>query len=282
MPKPDKILARELLEREVLDLTTGQVLGRVIDFALTREGRVAQIGVLINAWYEGGRGIAPAALASVHHDHVCIEDGAALVEFAPDGEQSFSLKGDGLLGKHVLQQDGELLGDLADFSFDLAEGRISDLIVRAPSEKRIKVPVAKIRTIGRDFIVIERGALSAEAAIEPVASEDSMPAPHEPVADAARAPAPAAEAASQAGQDQAGAGTRNSVLFGDAQPSLGLSRFDEKKRDYLLGRRARRDIKTAAGEVLIGKGAKLDERAIRQIIKANLLNDVFIEMTLKE
>jgi len=281
MPKPDKILARELLEREVLDLSTGQVLGRVIDFALTREGRVAQIGVLINAWYEGGRGIAPAALASVHHDHVCIEDSQALAEFAPDGQQSFSLKGDGLLGKHVLQQDGELLGDLADFSFDLAEGRIGDLIVLAPSEKRVKVPVEKIRTIGRDFIVIERGTLGAEAEAEP-GNVESTAAKAEADSGAAAAQAPAETASSANGQDQAETAADAPVLFGDAQPSLGLSKFDEKKRDYLLGRRARRDIKTSGGEVLIAKGAKLDEQAILRIIQAKLLNDVFIEMTLKE
>jgi len=281
MPKPDKILARELLEREVLDLSTGQVLGRVIDFALTREGRVAQIGVLINAWYEGGRGIAPAALASVHHDHVCIEDSHALAEFAPDGQQSFSLKGDGLLGKHVLQQDGELLGDLADFSFDLAEGRIGDLIVLAPSEKRVKVPVEKIRTIGRDFIVIERGTLGVEAEAEP-GNVESTAAKAEADSGAAAAQAPAETASSANGQDQAETAADAPVLFGDAQPSLGLSKFDEKKRDYLLGRRARRDIKTSGGEVLIAKGAKLDEQAILRIIQAKLLNDVFIEMTLKE
>jgi sporulation protein YlmC with PRC-barrel domain len=281
MPKPDKILARELLEREVLDLSTGQVLGRVIDFALTREGRVAQIGVLINAWYEGGRGIAPAALASVHHDHVCIEDSHALAEFAPDGEQSFSLKGDNLLGKHVLQQDGELLGDLTDFSFDLAEGRIGDLIVLAPSEKRVKVPVEKIRTIGRDFIVIERGALGVEAVAEPD-NVESPAAQAETDSGAAAAQARAETASSANGQDQAETAADAAMLFGDAQPSLGLSKFDAKKRDYLLGRRARRDIKTSGGEVLIAKGAKLDEQAIQRIIQAKLLNDVFIEMTLKE
>jgi len=273
MPKPEKILARELLERDVLDLAAGQVVGRVIDFALTRDGRVAQLGVLINAWYEGGRGLAPDAIASVHRGHVCIADGAALDKFAPDGEQSFSLKGDGLLGKQVLEQDGEVLGELTDFSFTLADGRICDLIVLAPTEKRVKVPVEKIRTIGHNFIVIERGALGVEVSEGPAGMGEEMRG--EPVVAEAVA---AAEDSTEPAEEESGAGGQ--ALFGDVQPDSGLSKFDQKKRDYLLGRQAHRDIKSAEGELLIAKGGKLDDGAVRRIIDAELLNDVFIEMTL--
>lgn len=273
MSKPEKILARELLEREVLDLAAGQIIGRVIDFALTRDGRVAQIGVLINAWYEGGRGLPPAAIASVHRDHVCIEDSAGLAEFAPDGEASFSLKGDALLGRQVLQQDGELLGELFDFCFEFAEGQITDLIVLAPTEKRVKVPVEKIRTIGHSFIVVERGVLVVGAAELQAGEEETLPGEELAAEDGG----PGENSLEPAGS---GATAGERALFGDAHAQSGLSRFDEKKRDYLLGRPAHRDISSPAGELLIAKGGKLDGKVIQRIIEAELLNDVFIEMTL--
>ena len=63
MTKPERILARELLGREVLDLARGEAAGTIHDFVLDREGRVTLLGVLPQAWYEGGRAVAPGSIS---------------------------------------------------------------------------------------------------------------------------------------------------------------------------------------------------------------------------
>src|SRR5687768_10317987 len=136
MAKPDRIFASELLEREVMDLRAGEIVGAVTDFNVTREGVVTQLGVLPLQWYRGGRGIAPGAITNVTRERVSIEDSTLLDDFAPDGDSSLSaMLGDNIYGKQVLQADGELLGSLADFAFDLSDGRITDIVVFGDDDK---------------------------------------------------------------------------------------------------------------------------------------------------
>jgi sporulation protein YlmC with PRC-barrel domain len=300
MPKPEKILAQELLELEVLDLTAGETVGSVLDFAITRDGRVALIGLLPVQWYRGGLGVTPQSIAGLTRDCICLAQGAALAPFAPDEQESFSVYfGDHIQGKSVLQDDGALLGELVDFCFNLDDGRILDLIVQDASEKRVRVPVEAFKTIGRDYIVIQRGAPSQPtpeaAAAQP--PQEAMPAkqaapaadesPVEPAVLDANPGAGLAEESVLNVEAEIPAGhelTREeekAALFGQAQPAE-LSKFDQKKRDFLRGRKAHRDIATPSGELIAAKGAALDDAKLNRIIETGLLGEVFIEMTLSK
>jgi sporulation protein YlmC with PRC-barrel domain len=169
--KPDRIFASELLEREVMDLRAGEIVGAVTDFNVTRDGVVTQLGVLPLQWYRGGWGIAPGAITNVTRERVSIEDSTLLDEFAPDGEESLSaMLGDNVYGKAVLQADGELLGHLADFAFDLGDGRITDVVVFGDDDKRSKISIASIQTIGKSYVVINRaGAAEVQPGPKPAA-----------------------------------------------------------------------------------------------------------------
>jgi len=329
MARPERILAQELLGLEVLDLGAGTVLGTVVDFAVSRDGRVALIGILPVEWYRGGQGVAPAGIAAINPERVCLVEGATLAPFAPDGQELFSANfGDAIQGKTILQQDGELLGVLADFAFSLDDGRIQDIVVLDAEDKKVRVPVSAFRTLGRDYVVVERGApalagepQSAPAQTVPAAAE-SAPATAEsthsesatatdqragPVTrravgakaggakpgaaaaseDAAEAAAPAASgpekavaAAGQAGE--AAQPGEQAKVFLEARPEPELSKFDQKKRDFLRGRMAHRDITGPTGEVIVAKGAPLDGGALAKIIEAGLLGEVFVEMTLSK
>lgn len=294
MAKPDKILAQELLNLEVLDLAAGEVVGKIIDLALTRTGQVALIGVLPAAWYGGGKGIAPEKIASIHHLRVCVEGSDALEDFAPDGESQFSMLGDALMPtKQVLQEDGEMLGSLVDFAFNLADGMICELIVLGHDDKRTKVPVESIRTIGKDYIVITRGKLSMEPAgdapvpvkviekpeAKPETKADPEPAPvaADPPADDGKPEVPAKANPAKAAADDDG-----DALFVEEKSGPALSKYDQKKRDFLLGRQAHRDIKDKDGGLIVAKDDAIDNGVIGKIIAAGLLGDVFIELTLKK
>lgn len=294
MPKPDKILAQELLEREVLDLTAGETVGSVVDYCLKRDGTVALIGILAARWFTGGVGVPPAAIASLNLERICLAEGTALAPFAPDGQETFSAYADDQIhGKLVLQEDGELLGELVDFAFSLANGRILDLVVQDAGEKRVRVPVEAFRTIGREYIIIQRGALAAQTASALHAAPSPAPGPAEPGApDTAPAIggddfepeeelAPAVELAPTGAEFlEPGREKEKAALFGGAPEPVALSKFDQKKRDFLRGRKAHRDLSTPEGELIVAKGGALDDAALERIIQAGLLGDVFIEMTL--
>jgi sporulation protein YlmC with PRC-barrel domain len=423
--KPDRIFASELLEREVMDLRAGEIVGAVTDFNVTREGVVTQLGVLPLQWYRGGWGIAPGAITNVTRERVSIEDSTLLDEFAPDGEASLSaMLGDNVYGKAVLAADGELLGHLADFAFDLEDGQITDLVVFGDDDKRIKIGVESIQTIGKSYIVISRAGSEvqpgpkmaapgasdtsvsrpaaaankfeieeaeqpeledddvetgddwgpttyepeleeepAEGAAEeenatPAVAEISAPAPAPlPAVDkhsggAALAPEPpletppiveeigvtvappetkkapaarkrAATAAKPAAKTATGRssrvdsekatgrgsradaekatgrasrarpttpkGSEQQLAFGaEGEPvpaqaetldGLGLSTFDLRKAQYLLGKGAHRDIRGADGKLILTRGTPFNRGRISALVEQGLLNSVFLEMT---
>jgi len=307
MARPERILAQELLGLEVLDLGAGTVLGSVVDFAVTRDGRVALIGILPVEWYRGGQGVAPAGIAAINPERICLVEGATLAPFAPDGQELFSANfGDAIHGKTILQQDGELLGVLADFAFSLDDGRIQDIVVLDAEDKKVRVPVSAFRTLGRDYVVVERGAAGAggepqpagaqatPAAAEPEPMEAVPSEPEQRAGASGRRAAgakaggakPTAAAASEEAAAAAGAAGEaaqpgeQAQVFLEPRPEPELSKFDQKKRDFLRGRPAHRDITGPGGAILVAKGAALDGGALAKIIEAGLLGEVFVEMTL--
>jgi sporulation protein YlmC with PRC-barrel domain len=418
MAKPDKILAHELLDREVLDLRAGEVAGSVVDFGINREGKVQLIGILPVAWYGGGRGITPASITFLTEDRLCIANGDALEDFAPDGDVLISTNSGGqIYGKTVLLHDGEMLGELADFRFNLGDGKITDLLVLDGDDRRTRIPIEKITTIGKDYIIIERGAAAADsdaageaspfssaAAVEPEpAAAESIPASLPPARggktkskaatgalqpkaverapepapawEAAPAPSPtweapaveapaeppvgassweavaepaavtdwpataapavaeaetvspavldeappvamedtapaATEAWSEAASEPVPAPDHGPVFDNVVAPAAGLdsvfdvpaaplssepevdplfevkgvqiSKFDQKKLDFLRGKLAHRDIKDTEGIILVAKDEELDQPALMRIVQGGVLGEVFIEMTLKK
>jgi sporulation protein YlmC with PRC-barrel domain len=384
MTKPDKILAHELLDREVLNLKAGEVAGSVVDFGINRDGKVELIGILPVSWYAGGRGVAPSSITFLTNDRLCIASGDALQDFGPDGDALISTNSGGqIYGKMVLLHDGEQLGELVDFRFSLDDGKISDLLVLDAEDKRVRIPIAGISTIGKDYIIIERarpegetagggdatgaatgggdaaGAASASgdespfseaaaAAPAPAAAKQRSPAvkrspapsatppkrparggkagkatkeiaPEEPEVVAEAAPPPSANgipaeieapvdttpmaaaepqpepapsapapdsglqtrafAETSAGAAVAAAADESSLFTSGGQP---ISKFDQKKLDFLRGKRVPRDIKDAEGAVLVAKDDTLDQTALQRIVEAGMLGEVFIEMTLRK
>jgi len=293
MAKPEKILASELLEREVVDMQAGEAVGAVVDFAVTRDGCVALIGVLPLEWFRVGQGIAPSTVTNVTRERVCIEDSSALAEFDPYAdEEASALTFDQLQGKTVVEQEGSLLGVLVDFAFMLSDGRICELVVLgSEEEKRVKVAVEAIRAVGRDYIVIERGQVSVAAPLD-------VPAPLKPAQPAVPAAASAAHAevsvpaggdplppdiiehaaARIADEPQPATESGEALFNAPAEPGK-LTKFDQKKADFLRGKKAHRDIAAPDGDKIVAKGAVIDDKIIAALAQHQLLGEVFVEMT---
>jgi sporulation protein YlmC with PRC-barrel domain len=293
MGKPEKILAQDLMGRELLDLAAGEIVGQVTDFAITRDGTVKLVGILGVEWYAGGQGIAPDAITSVNDDRICIEASEALTGFAPEGDELFAMRAEKLLAnRHVLKDDGEMLGLLVDFAFSLTDGRITDLIVRSANEKRVQVPVEHIRTIGREYIIVEHGGKAEGDEMAPSAVQ--APATVPPAADAPEAQSAAEDPVPEMEVDAEPkpvpvATTENSVpaadkdkLFEEEAEEIKLSKFDQKKKDFLLGKSAHRDIKDANNALIVAEGDTLNEQVVGRIIAADMLGDIFLELTMKK
>ena len=154
-------------------------------------------------------------------------------------------------------------------------------VVLDSNEKKAKIPVDSIQTIGRDYIVVVRGVPSFDRA------DDSPAAPAEVADEAPSTKKKAIETAAEEASvtDEPGEPSRSEekkALFGGGAEEPTLSKFDQKKRDFLNGREAHRDISTEDGELIVAKGDIIEGDVMAQIIEHNLLGDIFIEMTLKK
>jgi hypothetical protein len=66
---------------------------------------------------------------------------------------------------------------------------------------------------------------------------------------------------------------------GESLDGLGLSTFDRRKAEFLLGKPAHREIRDGDGAVLLAQGASFTAGRIASLMEAGLLNSVFLEMT---
>jgi hypothetical protein len=138
-------------------------------------------------------------------------------------------------------------------------------------------------------VVIERSARAvaeSESTIPQAGAEptgDDQPAEgEEPKAKRGKAKRSAKQQEEQPPTAEQEEAADSEALFEDEGAGPKLPKYDQKKYEFLLGREAHRNITAASGEVIVTKGDTLDDKALAKILKANLLGEVFIEMTLKK
>jgi uncharacterized protein YrrD len=290
-----------------MDLREGMVVGNVADFCVTREGQVTLIGILPEEWYRGGQGVAPAQVTHVTADRISIEDSGGLEPFIPDNDTQLStVFGDNVYGKQVLRQDGELMGVLVDFAFGLADGQITDIAVIGGGEQRELLAIEAVQTIGRNYIVVtlaeapgvEAGAPGPKPAAAAAAPEAAAVAAYaEPqatyVAPLPRAEPLIVEPAIVFAEPTVAEPLPEPEPLAEPEPEpvalaprieddpvlTGLSPFDRKKVEYLLGRSAHRELRTGGGTLIAERGQALDVTALSALASAGLLNAVFLEAT---
>jgi hypothetical protein len=165
----------------------------------------------------------------------------------------------------VLSKKGKLIGNVSEFIInDDDEGKISACEVVLPNGgKGGLISCDLIVTFGKDVLVVSEDAEPVPPSPDSTAPDGSKP----PVHPGGRTAAPAGSAISQQVTEISTEPVnevieqveKNEAAAGTPEPSQAARLFEERQRQYLLGRKAGKRIETETGEVVLEEGETITE-----------------------
>lgn len=246
---------RELLKADVVELTSGSVVGRVAEAIVnTQLGVVEFLGIRPMCWHEPGLLLNTAEILGFDETVLLIREAGILKAFGgPKLAPHYVTCGE-IYGLNLIDTEGRVLGRPVGCVFS-ASGHI----IALEAEKDLVVhfvSLGRIIAVGDRFVVAD---LMRQAG-------DAKPAPLQ------REARPAAEVSASAapGNGEEDRDWRNN--------SIG-AKYRERQIQLMLGKPSPVTLTAKNGQPVITVGETITGRAINRLIDEELLNDLFIALT---
>ena len=181
----------ELKGMPVLSLQEGEQLGQV-DELIVDPATVQVVALLLDrrTANKEEQVVATVNVRSVGEAAITIEDRGSVVPISriPRFQELARLK-QPVLGKMVMSEDGTRMGEVADLEIDLKDFRVTSLVLQGFLWKKgAAIPAERIRSIGRDAVIVRAEAGEEPPAVEPPEAIPLAPGPAEPPAPAGTEP----------------------------------------------------------------------------------------------
>jgi len=195
-------LSQELKGLQIVSIEEGEQVGVVEDFIIDPiQKSISSMVIKDDKWYTGAKMIAFSLIKNIGDFCITTENSSSVVPLGEMQEQAKLLeKGLSIVGAKIITQEGELIGEIKEYSILARTGKILGMQLRSDakldSPDRNVIPADYIETIGKEIIIVKEDALSAlcsshEEALA-LATDGVVPAPKpRPVAAPKPAPAPA-------------------------------------------------------------------------------------------
>lgn len=232
--------SQEMLGLSIISIADGKEIGKVKDLVInSSQGAIECLVVDNEAWYLGFKMIPFAMVEGVGEYAVTIENESSITDSNDLPNVNELLKQNiKIAGTKVLTKKGKLIGTVTEYFIDEENGKIAGCEfapVNAPDKVKV-IPAKAVVTFGKDVLVvaenIENNLLNS--LVEQTQTEDTS---------AVVGAEPEQENASQA----------------DA-----AKLFEEKQRQFLIGRKLTKTIETASGEVIAEDGEIITEAIIEK------------------
>lgn len=240
--------SREIVGLPVFSISEVTDLGRVkgmlinpengtVDFiAVDRDGGFRECLVIA---FKDVEGIGPDALTVRQAE-------AAKPLSAAAGAESLLDRGVRLLDTRIMTRRGQIAGVISEFALDGESGRLTglEIVLSGQDSPAGVVPAKNVLTYGRDFVVVDQDLDSVLVSGFDKLSESPETAPSAPV---------------------------ETPKVDDP-----LQYFEEKQKQFLLGRKVAQPIVAADGSVIAEAGATVTQEIIDQAVK----HDKYVELAL--
>lgn len=147
--------SREIVGLPVIELQEGYSLGRVVSLLVNRIHRhVEALEVGERTLLKTKTEVIPfTKLHRIGDDAITVNTADAKQKSKTDSETT--IFSENLLNTQAITADGKFLGNIEEFSFNPEDGALSEIfIVTEKTHTHLALPVATIKTFGRDFIII--------------------------------------------------------------------------------------------------------------------------------
>lgn len=230
--------SQEILGLSIISIADGREIGKVKDLVVNaQQGAIECLVVDNEAWYLGLKMIPYNKVEGVGEYAVTIENETAISDSndLPNVNELLKLNIQ-VKGTKVLTKKGKLIGTVTEYFIDEENGKVAGCEfapVNAPDKVKI-IPAKGVVTFGKDVLVvaenIENNLLNslvdqAQSEAAPTIANEEPDEDNLSQADAARL-------------------------------------FEEKQRQFLVGRKLTKRIETASGEVIAEEGAVITEAII--------------------
>lgn len=253
---------RELLNADVVELTSGSVVGKVAEAIInTRTGTIEFLGIRPAQWHEPGLLLNTADILGFDETVLLIRDFALLVPMDEGKQEAHYETCSDLYRLTLIDVEGHVLGRPVGCVFN-ASGHI----VALEAEKDLVVhfvSLGRIIAVGNRFVV-------ADLKQQPGHSE--------------RAGLPTEHSAALKREGRAGEISVRLTKEEDAGDDNGRhgsigAKYRERQVQLMLGKVSPIALNGKSGQPVISLGETITGRIINRLIDEDLLNDVFIALT---
>ncbi len=240
--------SEELLGLSIISIEDGKEVGSVSDLVINPAKGTVEYLLVDNGLRHLGVKILPFKLVEgVGEYAVTIQNSSSVTDLASESdvtgllEQNVRVK-----GTKVLTKKGKLIGTVSEFLVDdNNEGKIAgcELAPADASGNKGIIPADQIITFGKDVLVVNEGAEgSLTDSVEGSSSATAVKPPEKKLTSP---------------KDDTEKKTP-----GQQEPSEAARLFEERQREYLLGRKVSKRIETDSGEVIAEEGDLITEELL--------------------
>lgn len=253
----------------VFEIASGREIGKVSELLINAQEKSVQYLVIdVPNWYFGSYVIPFNQTEGIGEDAVIIES-ESLIKKLNDDPEAIKLVESGvtLIGSKVLTKKGKHIGKVTEIYIDENDGRVigCELADNNIAVKGI-VPVKHALTFGRDALIVdektEDNLLSTAEELEQelalIVSDDFPPFTD----DEADGSEPEPE-----GDESADGNGRRAVKL-----------YEQKQREYLLGRTVKEDVYDNNGNLIIKKGEKITKEVLDKAAASITLKELLLHV----
>ncbi len=259
----------------VFSIADGKEIGKVKDLLINPDNKAVDYLIIdIPNWYFGLHVIAFDMAAGIGKDAVMVEAGSALKELNQEpGSIELVERGIRLIDSKILTRKGVIIGKVSEYYVNTDNGQITGCEL-LDNDNKIKgiIPRNAALTFGKDVLVVDNNIDNQllqsideynEIVNSIITAADNM----------------AAEMPDMAKNDE------ESNLIPEADGNKDESDrdktvklFEQRQREYLLGRVAKNNIKDASGAVIIKKGEVITQEIIDKVTQAGKFKELMLDV----
>ncbi|KUG03516.1 hypothetical protein ASZ90_019078 [hydrocarbon metagenome] len=257
----------------VFSIADGKEIGKVQDLLINPDHKAVEYLVVeIPNWYLGSHVIALDMAVGIGKDAVMVEAGTALKELNKEPASIELLeRGVRLIGSRVLTRKGIIVGKISEYYVNAENGQITGCeLVDMDNNTKGVIPSSAALTFGKDILVVDNNidnqllqCMEEYEEINPIIS--------------------AAENVSETKPETQAVVDEKVVLESDANDNLTdrdktVKLFEQRQREYLIGRTAKNNIKDENGLVIVNKGDVITQEMIDQVTLAGKFKELMLDV----
>lgn len=271
----------EILGLPIISITEGRELGTSKTLLIdAKNGKIAAITIEDADWYRGVKLIPYESVIAIGADAVTITSSENILKLDEAGDYEQMLDDNiRVIGTKAITKGGTIEGAVSEIYVG-DDGKIEKVEITQPSGQTSEVSSDQISIFGKQVTVIDAQQDAAKPADTPAVPEEKAAPekkaePEAPAAKPAEAEArkeePAKEKAAEAPKSKPAKEEKSSPKQDAAEKAN-----EERRRRFLLGKKATRTIKMDNGIVIVEAGQDITEEVLQ---KAKLANK-FIELSM--